>query len=92
MPRAVVAPTPQRSVPFQGQGVAVPSADCYPVVVGTNAHGIEKKEPARMMNIDEARGKIVKGYQQDLINNMIAKLRLQFPVVINEEQLKKVSK
>jgi peptidyl-prolyl cis-trans isomerase SurA len=53
---------------------------------------IEKIDPYRLMTLDEARGKVTKAIQIELENKMIEKLKNIFPVIVNEEQLKKVSK
>lgn len=49
-------------------------------------------EQARSMTFEEAKGKIIKAILAERENQLIDKLTVLFPVVINEEQLKKVSK
>ncbi|MES2796455.1 MAG: peptidylprolyl isomerase [Bacteroidota bacterium] len=49
-------------------------------------------EPARTMTFSEAKGKVVKAMLIAKENEMIEKLKEAFPVIVNEDQLKKVVK
>lgn len=53
---------------------------------------VETVEPARTMTFDEAKGKVIKAIIAEKENELMGKLTMMFPVVVNEEQLKKVSK
>jgi peptidyl-prolyl cis-trans isomerase SurA len=53
---------------------------------------IERVEPSRKMTFEESKGKIIKAMQVAKELEMMEKLKVAFPVIINEEQLKKVSK
>ncbi len=49
-------------------------------------------EPARKMNFYEAKGRVIKAMQVAKENEMIEKLKEIFPVIINDDLLKKISK
>lgn len=51
---------------------------------------IEQVEPARLKTFAEARGAVINDYQADLERQWLDGLRRQFPVVINEEEVKKL--
>lgn len=51
---------------------------------------IEQVEPARLKTFAEARGAVINDYQADLERQWVEGLRRQFPVVINEEEVKKL--
>ena len=53
---------------------------------------VEGVEPARNMTYLEARGKVIKALQATKEAEFIEKLKSSFPVVVNEELLKKVTK
>ena len=53
---------------------------------------VEKVDSQREMTFQEAQGIIIKSIQLEAENNMLEKLKSTFPVIINEEQLKKVTK
>lgn len=51
---------------------------------------IERLEPARPKAFAEARGSVINAYQADLEKQWIANLRRQFPVDVNESEVKKL--
>ncbi len=51
---------------------------------------IEQVDPARPKTFGEARGAVINDYQADLERQWLAELRRQFPVEINEVELKKL--
>lgn len=53
---------------------------------------ISKIEPARLKTFGEARGAVINQLQRNLEKNWLEQLRQQFPVQINEEELKKLIK
>jgi len=53
---------------------------------------ISKIEHARPKTFNEARGAVIKDFQQQLERNLLDKLRRQFPVQVNEEEVKKLVK
>lgn len=53
---------------------------------------IESVEPSRQMNFSEAKGKVIKAIQIAKEIEMLEKLKEIFPVVINDDLLKKIAK
>ena len=53
---------------------------------------ITKIEPARPKTFSEARGTVINDYQRQLEQEWIAKLKQQFPVQVNEAEVKKLVK
>jgi peptidyl-prolyl cis-trans isomerase SurA len=53
---------------------------------------IEAFEPARPKRLDETRGMVVSDYQNQLEQSWIKELKVQYPVAINEEEVKKMIK
>jgi peptidyl-prolyl cis-trans isomerase SurA len=53
---------------------------------------VEALEPARPKRFDEAVVSVIKDYQTELERNFISKMKGEFPVSINEEELKKIAK
>jgi peptidyl-prolyl cis-trans isomerase SurA len=53
---------------------------------------VENVEPGRTMTFEEAKGKVIKAILTEKEKELVEKLEKMFPVVVNEEQLKKVSK
>jgi peptidyl-prolyl cis-trans isomerase SurA len=53
---------------------------------------VDQVEPARKMTYLEAKGKVIKAMQLEKEAQLIAKLKAMFPVTVNEDQLKKVTK
>lgn len=53
---------------------------------------IESLEPQRTMQFHEAQGKIIKAMQLEKEQEMLQKLKGMFPVVVNDDLLKKVTK
>jgi len=51
---------------------------------------IERLDPARPKAFAEARGSVINAYQADLEKQWIASLRRQFPVALNETEVKKL--
>lgn len=49
-------------------------------------------EPARQKTFDEARGSVVNAYQAQLEKQWLAQLRQQFPVKVNEAEMRKLVK
>ncbi len=47
-------------------------------------------EPQRIKKLNEARGAVINDYQRQLEKELLAKLKIQFPVVKNEEEIKKL--
>lgn len=53
---------------------------------------IEMAEPARIMTFQEAKGKVIKAIQIKKESEFLAKLKGLFPVIVNDDLLKKVTK
>lgn len=53
---------------------------------------ISKIEPARNKTFNEARGAVINDFQKQLETNWLNKLRQQFGVQVNEEELRKLAK
>lgn len=51
---------------------------------------IEQVQPARLKSFAEARGAVINDYQAELERQWVEGLRRQFPVVINEEEVRKL--
>ena len=58
--------------------------DAYHVVL------INKVIPSAIQSLEEARGKVVNDYQNQIETNWLQELKSRFPVEINEKVLKKV--
>ncbi len=52
---------------------------------------IDKIEPARLKKLSEARGSVINDYQKELEKAWIEKLKKQYPVKVNVEELEKVA-
>lgn len=50
---------------------------------------IQKIEDPRQKTFKEARGQVIKEYQQQLFNNWIERLKAKYPVQINQEELQR---
>lgn len=50
---------------------------------------IQKVEEPRQKTFKEARGQVIKEYQQDLLNNWTDNLKAKYPVQINQEELQR---
>ncbi len=48
-------------------------------------------EPSRIKTLNEARGAVINEYQKVLEKELLAKLKQQFPVIKNEEEIKKLA-
>jgi peptidyl-prolyl cis-trans isomerase SurA len=53
---------------------------------------VKKIEPERLRSFDEARGLVIRGYQEKLEKEWLVKLRQQYPVVVNTAELEKILK
>jgi peptidyl-prolyl cis-trans isomerase SurA len=53
---------------------------------------VKKLEPERLRSFEEARGLVIRGYQEQLEKEWVVKLRQQYPVVINNAELEKILK
>ena len=53
---------------------------------------IQRVEAPRPRTFDEARGKVINAYQSFLEKQWIASLRQQFPVKVNEDEIRKLTK
>ncbi|CAG4993074.1 Chaperone SurA [Dyadobacter sp. CECT 9275] len=51
---------------------------------------IQKIEPARNKKFSEARGSVINDYQKELEKQWLSKLKEQFPVKVNQEELEKI--
>jgi len=53
---------------------------------------VKKVEPERLRSFEEARGLVIRAYQEQLEKEWVAKLKQQYPVVIKTEELEKILK
>jgi peptidyl-prolyl cis-trans isomerase SurA len=53
---------------------------------------VKKIEPERLRSFEEARGLVIRGYQEQLEKEWVVKLRQQYPVVVNTAELEKILK
>ena len=53
---------------------------------------VKKIEPERLRSFEEARGLVIRGFQEKLEKEWVVKLRQQYPVVVNNAELEKILK
>lgn len=53
---------------------------------------VKKVEPERLRSFEEARGLVIRSYQEKLEKEWVIKLRQQYPVVVNNAELEKILK
>lgn len=53
---------------------------------------VKKIEPERVRSFEEARGIVIRGYQEQLEKEWVVKLRQQYPVLVNNAELEKILK
>jgi len=53
---------------------------------------VKKIEPERVRSFEEARGIVIRGYQEQLEKEWVVKLRQQYPVLVNNVELEKILK
>ena len=53
---------------------------------------VKKLEPERFRSFEEARGIVIRGYQEQLEKEWVLKLRQQYPVIVNKAELEKILK
>lgn len=53
---------------------------------------VKKIEPERLRSFEEARGLVIRGYQEQLEKEWVVKLRQQYPVLVNDAELEKILK
>lgn len=53
---------------------------------------ISKVEPSRNMLFNEAKGKVLKEMMQNYENDLLLKLKTTYPIILNEDLLKKITK